>query len=154
VEVKDVKLVSLLSTGGQSGADEPCKAFLSALTSCCRLPHVVLADGRASLPSFAEPLDEPVVLLNADRVEVMAALVELPLAAAVERYALFAWWKYHRQHSRGFWLHGHRRVVERMGESVVVSSLYTTESLCAFGSESMGLPELLARYLELAAART
>lgn len=48
-------------------------------------------------------------------------------------------------------LHGHRRVVDQMGADVVLSPLYSTERVCAFGSESLGLPELLARYLELRA---
>jgi hypothetical protein len=142
----DPRLVSLLATGKEIDDDGPCSAFQHALRSSSRLHHVVLVDRVAALPSFAEPFDGPVVLLNADRSEVMDLFGRFPIAAAVEKYALFTWWKYHREDARGFWLHGHRRVVERM-EGVVVSPLYATENVCAFGSESMGLAELLAGYL-------
>jgi hypothetical protein len=49
------------------------------------------------------------------------------------------------------WIPEDEPVVDQMGADVVLSPLYSTERVCAFGSESLGLPELLARYLELRA---
>jgi hypothetical protein len=146
VEVSELRLVHLVSRGGSPG--EPVEALVDALKVCSTVPELILVDGRAAL-SGVDLAAGPTVLLNADRAEVMEVLARYPLAAAIEKYALFAWWKHRGKRPGAFWIHGLAPVARRMGGDIIESPLYLTDSHCAFGSEqSAGLPELLARYLE------
>jgi hypothetical protein len=146
VEVSAIRLVHLVSRGGPPG--KPVEAFVEDLKVRSTVHEVVLVDGRAALDGV-DLAAAPVVLLNADRAEVMELLARHPLAAAIEKYALFAWWKYRGERPGAFWIHGLAPVARRLGPELVESPLYLTDAHCAFGSEqSAGLPELLARYLE------
>jgi hypothetical protein len=152
-EVTKLQLVSLLSG---DPASEQASGFMAALK--LRSPQeVLLIDGTEHLeeraaraPGLGAP-DMPVtILLGADRREVMELLARSPIAAAIEKYALFSWWKHRGAGPRGaFWIHGATRIAERLGPDIELSPLYRTEAHCAFGSASCGaLPELLARYVE------
>ncbi|EYF07275.1 hypothetical protein [Chondromyces apiculatus] len=143
------RMLHLVSAGTFSS--QAVQAFLDDLQDDLQtradLPELTLVDGRTALDGI-DLTAAPTVLLNADRAEVMDLLALHPLAAAVEKYALFAWWKHRGTRPGAFWLHGHLPVARRLGPDIVESPLYRTDAHGAFGSEqSPGLPDLLARYL-------
>jgi hypothetical protein len=153
IAAKDLRLVSLLSIGSPD-ADCPASLFLEAYRQSNPLHDVVLVDGSTALSGMPHQDGASVVLLNADRGEVMDILASnKSVAAAIERYSLFTWWKYHRQgdRQRAFWIHGRKPAVDRLrgtgAAEIEISPLYDAGGLCAFGSEAMTLPLLLARYL-------
>jgi hypothetical protein len=144
-------IIQIVSSAPQAETAELVAAFAEDLQKNCTAPQVILIDSPSGLDSFPNLDRQPVVLLNADRAEVMDLLARFPLAAAVEKYALFAWWRKRGRSNGAFWLHGSARVARRMGSGVQVCGLYSTEDHCAFGSAShSGLPGLLALYLETA----
>ena len=146
MEVSALRLVHVVSSGGSPG--QPVEAFVEDLKGRSTVHEVVLVDGRAALDGV-NLAAAPTVLLNADRTEVTELLARHPLVAAIEKYALFAWWKHRGKRPGAFWIHGLAPVARRLGPDIVESPLYLTDAHCAFGSEQgAGLPELLARYLE------
>jgi len=144
-------MIHIVTSTAPGETAEMVQAFADDLCKCCTAQQVILLDGQSELDALATLETHPTVLLNADRADIMGLLTRSPLAAAVEKYALFAWWRKRGKSSGAFWLHGSVQVVRRMGPDIQVSGLYSTESHCAFGSAShRGLPELLAAYLESA----
>jgi hypothetical protein len=152
VPASELSLVHLLSHGEVA---ERVKAFHHAVQLVAP-GELLLVEGAALLedriamgPPLGEPGDPPTVLLDADRWEVTGILERLPIAAAIEKYALFMWWNHREKALPGaFWIHGETRIAVALGADIVLSPLYRNGAHCAFGSSSSaGLPALLARYV-------
>jgi hypothetical protein len=149
---ESIQLLHILSQG-QGEPDKIVSAFADELRPICTLPELLLVDGRAALPPHEVIGERPTVLLNADRGEVIDLLERYPLAAAIERYALYSWWRYRGRRRGAFWLHGSLHIARALGPDVIVGGLFQTENHCAFGStETDELPALLVRYLAAAAS--
>src|SRR5688572_17203774 len=122
--------IHVVTSAAHGEMSEIITAFAEDLRQSCRLPQVVLLDGQSALDSVPTLDGQSVVLLNADRADVMELLACLPLAAAVEKYALFAWWRKRGKSNGAFWLHGSAPVSRQLGPNIRVSGLYSTETHC------------------------
>lgn len=154
----ELRMVHLLSRGE---SPERVRAFQKAV-QLASPGELLLVEGASLLEEHAAREasgvreEAPTVVLDVDRWEVMELLERFPIAAAIEKYALFAWWKNREQAPPGaFWIHGETRIAEGLGADIVLSPLYRAGDRCAFGSASTsGLPALLARYVEAWAGST
>lgn len=124
---------------------------LSAVPPCGFVlfqPDGLLSDALAACePRLRESLLQRMVLLNADRSNVVELLEQHRLAAAIEKHRFFLW-RTRPNRDAGYGLHGLRSVAEAMGAETY-GPMQPGERYCELGSlRFKDLPELLVAYLE------